>query len=113
MIGYKIMDYSIYSAPELVKMLGTRFKDYRLLAQMTQKDVAVMTGLSIPTIQRFENGLASNISLGSFLLMMKAVGCINGLDEMMPDQPESLYLYRTNYKRIQRIRHKRGEEVKP
>ena len=32
-------DYSDYSAPELVKMLGSRFKDYRLRANMTQKEV--------------------------------------------------------------------------
>jgi transcriptional regulator with XRE-family HTH domain len=38
-------DYSDYSAPELVKMLGSRFKDYRLRANMTQKEVAEMAGL--------------------------------------------------------------------
>lgn len=102
-------DYSEYSAPELVKMLGKRFKDYRILAKMTQKEVAVMTGLTIPTIQRFENGLSNNISLGTFLLLMKAVGCINDLKEIMPDQPESLYLYRDNYKRIKRVRHKKSK----
>ena len=38
-------DYSDYSAPELVRMLGSRFKDYRLRANMTQKEVAEMAGL--------------------------------------------------------------------
>ena len=33
-------DYYEYSIPELVKMLGERFKDYRMRSQMTQKDVA-------------------------------------------------------------------------
>jgi transcriptional regulator with XRE-family HTH domain len=102
-------DYTVYSAPELVKVLGIRFKDYRLRARMTQKDVAEQTGLTIPTIQRFENGLSGNITLGTFILLMKAVGCINGLDEMMPDQPESLYLYNDNYKKVQRVRHKRDK----
>jgi transcriptional regulator with XRE-family HTH domain len=102
-------DYTEYSAPELVKELGNRFKDYRLRAQMTQKDVAEQTGLTIPTIQRFENGLSGNITLGTFILLMKAVGCINGLDEIMPDEPESLYLYNDNYKKVQRVRHKRDK----
>jgi len=102
-------DYTIYSIPELVRELGTRFKDYRLRARMTQKDVAEMTALTIPTIQRFENGLSNNISLGTFLLLLKAVGCINGIDELMPEQPESPYLYNHKYKRIQRVRHKKTE----
>jgi transcriptional regulator with XRE-family HTH domain len=101
-----MMDYTEYSATELVKVLGVRFKDYRLRAQLTQKDVAELTGLTVPTIQRFENGLSGNITLGTFLLLMKAVGCINGLDELMPDQPESPYLYKDNNKKAQRVRHK-------
>ena len=104
-----MIDYSEYSAPELVKMLGVRFKDYRLRANLTQKDVAEVTGLTIPTIQRFENGLSNNISLGTFLLLMKAIGCINGLDELMPEQPESPYLYKDNNKKAQRVRHKKTE----
>jgi len=101
-------DYTTFSVPELVKLLGTRFKDYRLLANLTQKEVAEATGLTVPTIQRFENGLAGNISLGTFLLLLKAVGCINGLDELMPDQPESLYLYGNKNKKAQRVRHKKA-----
>ena len=102
-------DYTEYSAPELVKMLGIRFKDYRLRARLTQKDVAELTGLTVPTVQRFENGLSGNISLSTFLLLMKAIGCINGLDELMPEQPESPYLYNDNNKKAQRVRHKKSE----
>jgi transcriptional regulator with XRE-family HTH domain len=104
-----MIDYTEYSAPELVKLLGTRFKDYRMRAQLTQKDVAMQTGLTVPTIQKFENGLSGNITLGTFLLLMKAIGCINGLEELMPEQPESPYLYYDNNKKMQRVRHKRKE----
>ena len=99
-------DYSYYSAPELVRMLGSRFKDYRLRANMTQKEVAEMAGLSVLTVYRFENGTVTNIALSSFLLLLKAVGCINDLSELMPEQPESLYLYKES-KKIQRVRHKK------
>ena len=77
-------DYSEYSSPELVRKLGSRFREYRLRANMTQKDVAEMSGLSVLTIHRFENGSAGNISLGTFLLLLKSVGCINDLDALMP-----------------------------
>lgn len=100
-------DYSDYAMPELVRMLGTRFKDYRLRANMTQKEVAEMSGLSVLTIHRFENGAAGNISLGSFLLLLKSVGSINDLNELMPEQPESLYLYKGNKQKAQRVRHKK------
>ncbi len=100
-------DYSEYSAPELVKMLGKRFKDYRLRANMTQKDVAEMAGLSVLSVQRFENGMVNNISLSTFLLLLKAIGSINDLDELMPEQPESPYLY-NNSRKVQRIRHKKS-----
>jgi transcriptional regulator with XRE-family HTH domain len=99
-------DYTEYSAPELVRMLGRRFKDYRLRANMTQKEVAEMAGLSSLTIYRFENGTVTNISLSTFLLLMKAVGCINDIENVMPEQPESPYLYKEN-KKMQRVRHKK------
>lgn len=86
-------------------ILRSRFKDYRLLAKMAQKDVADYTGLTILTFQRFENGLSNNISLDTFLLLMKAVGSINDLNELMPNQPVSPYLYNDKYRKIQRIRH--------
>ena len=98
-------DYSDYSAPELIRMLGIRFKDYRLRANLTQKEVAEISGLSVLTIHRFENGAAGNISLGTFLLLLKSVGSINDLHELMPEQPESPYLYKENHKKKQRIRH--------
>lgn len=98
-------NYSEYSVTELVRLLGSRFKDYRLRANMTQKEVAEMSGLSMMTIHRFENGTVKNISLGTFLLLLKAVGSINDLNELMPEQPESPYLYKDNQKKAQRVRH--------
>ena len=100
-------DYSEYSVTELVRLLGSRFKDYRLRANMTQKEVAEMSGLSMMTIHRFENGMVKNISLGTFLLLLKAIGSINDLNELMPEQPESPYLYDDNKKKAQRVRHKK------
>lgn len=100
-------DYYEYSIPELIKLLGARFKDYRLRSHMTQKDVAEQSGITINTIHKFENGASGNMSLGTFLSLMKAIGHIEALDEMMPELPESAYLLRDNQTRVQRIRHKK------
>lgn len=98
-------DYYEYSIPELIALLGQRFKDYRLRTEMTQKDVAEQSGITVNTIHKFENGKAGNMSLGTFLLLMKAIGCIEQLDEVMPELPESAYLINDG-KKVQRIRHK-------
>ena len=98
-------DYFEYSIPELVQLLGTRFKDYRMRSNMTQKDVAEHSGLTVNTIHKFENGRIPNMSLSTFLLLMKTIGCINGLDGLMPELPESPYLIDDHGKKVQRIRH--------
>ena len=100
-------DYYEYSIPELIKLLGARFKDYRLRSNMTQKDVSEQSGITITTIHKFENGTSGSMSLGTFLLLMKAIGQINALDEMMPELPESAYLQKGG-KKVQRIRHKQS-----
>ena len=91
-------DYYEYSIPELIKLLGARFKDYRLRSNMTQKDVSEQSGITITTIHKFENGTSGNMSLGTFLLLMKAIGQINTLDELMPELPESAYLIKSDQK---------------
>lgn len=95
-----------YSTPELVRLLGERFKDYRLRCNLTQKDVAEQSGIGLTTIHKFENGTASNLSLSTFLLLLKVVDCIDAVDELMPELPPSPYLIKEG-KKAQRIRHKK------
>lgn len=101
-------DYYEYSIPELIRLLGARFKEYRLRSEMTQKEVSEQSGIAVNTIYKFENGTAGNISLGTFLLLMKAIGQIGGLDDFMPELPESAYLIKADNKKVQRIRHKKS-----
>lgn len=100
-------DFYEYSVPELIHYLGERFKDYRLRARMTQKDVADQSGITVATIHRIENGLANNVSLGTFILLLKAIGMIGNIGGLLPDLPESPYTYKGERK-IQRIRHKKA-----
>lgn len=101
-------DYYEYSIPEIIKLLGARFREYRLRSNMTQKEVSEQSGITVNTIHKFENGVSGNMSLTTFLLLMKAIGQIEGLDEMMPELPESAYLVNRDNKKVQRIRHKRS-----
>ena len=98
-------DFYEYSTPEIVQMLGSRFKDYRMRCDLTQKEVADKSGIGLTTIHKFENGLVPNMSLSTFLLLLKAIGSINDIDLLMPELPESAYLVKDDGRKAQRIRH--------
>ncbi|MBQ3353780.1 MAG: helix-turn-helix transcriptional regulator [Bacteroidales bacterium] len=98
-------DFYEYSTPEIVQMLGSRFKDYRMRCDLTQKEVADKSGIGLTTIHKFENGTAGNLSLSTFILLLKVVGQVNALDDILPELPPSPYLMRSEGKKAQRIRH--------
>lgn len=102
-----MVDYYEYSIPELIKLPGARFKDYRLRSNMTEKEVAEQSGVSINTITKFGNGITGSMSFGTFLLLMKAIGLLECLDEMMPELPGSAYLLNKG-KKVQRIRYRQS-----
>ena len=94
-----------YSTPELVRLLGERFKEYRMRCNLTQKEVAEQSGIGLTTIHKFENGTAGNLSLSTFILLLKVIGQVDALDDVLPELPESPYLVRKEEKKSQRIRH--------
>ena len=60
---------------------------------LTQKEVAEQSGIGLTTIHKFENGISGNLSLATFILLLKVVGQVNALDDLLPELPESPYLY--------------------
>ena len=102
-------DFYDYSTPELVRLLGSRFKDYRMRCNLTQKEVAEQSGIGLTTIHKFENGTAGNLSLSTFILLLRVVGQVNAIVDVLPELPESPYLVRREEKKAQRIRHTNKE----
>lgn len=100
-----MVNFYEYSTPELVRLLGERFKEYRMRCNLTQKEVAEQSGIGLTTIHKFENGTAGNLSLSTFILLLKVIGQVDALDDVMPELPESPYLVRKEEKKAQRIRH--------
>ena len=98
-------DFYEYSTPELVRLLGSLFKDYRMRCNLTQKEVAEQSGIGLTTIHKFENGTAGNLSLSTFISLLRVVGQVNALDDVLLELPESPYLVRREEKKAQRIRH--------
>lgn len=95
-----------FSAVEIIHFLGAQFKEYRLRLNMTQKEVSERSGISILTINKFENGTIGKMSFATFIALIKSIGYIDNLEHLLPTLPESPYLY-NNTKKVQRIRHKR------
>ncbi len=78
---------------QVVIILGRRFKEYRLSYNMTQKDVSEKTGINIITIRKFENGQLYNITLQTFLKLMKVLERMEYVDGILPEIPMSAYVY--------------------
>jgi len=92
--------------PEIVAMLGRRFKDYRIGCDMTQKEVSEHSGVSVVTIRNFENGRMYNITLGTFIELLRAVGFMQGIDDVLPEIPISPYeLEKIQQGKRKRVRH--------
>ncbi len=77
------------STPEIVQELGSRFREYRLRCKLTRKEVSEIAGIGMSTLLR----------------LLRAVGMFESWDSLLPELPESPYMYRANDKKIQRIRH--------
>ena len=97
---------SAMSNPEIISELGRRFKEYRLSNRLTQKEAAENAGVSLITLRQFENGKAYNINMGNFLGLLRAVGCLEQVDELLPEIPISAYaMDRLLANKPKRIRH--------
>ena len=95
----------MYTA-EIVAMLGRRFKDYRIGCDMTQKEVSEQSGISVITIRNFESGRMFNVTLGTFVELLRAIGFMQGLDEVLPEIPVSPYeLEKIQQGKRKRVRH--------
>lgn len=99
------------SGADILKNLGLRFKDYRLRLNLTQKEVSEKTAISIPTIYKFENGRLNDMSTSNLMKLIRIVGLQSNWDKLLPQLPESPYLYKEEKKR-QRVRHLKSYDIK-
>lgn len=107
-----IEDYDLYqrSNNDIAAGLGRRFREYRIALRLTQKDVSLQSGVSVMTIVRFENGEVSSIRLDNFIALLRAVQQLEGVSEIIPDIPASLYLSSTQQNGRKRVRRRKNEE---
>ena len=93
------------STPDIIRNLGLRFRDYRMRLMMTRKEVSVAARVSMTTLYKFESGNMTDISFGTVIRLLRAIGMVENWDALLPEFPESPYMYYDNDKKIQRVRH--------
>lgn len=107
-----ILTNDILATPEVIRNLGMRFRDYRMRMKMTRKDVAEAAGVGLTTLYKFEAGKMTDISLRTLLRLLRAIRLFANWDQLIPELPESPYLYDDKGVKKQRIRHKKGQSGK-
>ena len=100
-----ILSNQSLATPDVLRNLGNRFRDYRMRLRMTRKEVSEAAGIGMTTLYKFESGNMTDISFSTLLRLLRAVGLGGNWDAMLPELPESPYLYDDNGKKAQRVRH--------
>lgn len=92
------MDLTDYTNTQILRLLGLRFRAYRLAVNLTQKDMAERAGISESTLRNFENGRLDNMNMTNFMSLLRQIGKLGKLDELLPEMPDNPY-YDGNRKR--------------
>jgi transcriptional regulator with XRE-family HTH domain len=81
-----LMKYSISLNQDILLDLGKRLKQHRLNHNFTSGKLAELSGVSMRTITGFERG-EKNISLVNLIELLRALGLVNKLSELIPELP--------------------------
>lgn len=95
------------TTPDVIRNLGLRFRDYRLRLRMTRKEVSEAASIGMTTLYRFESGNMIDISFSTLLRLLKVIGLGENWDAILPELPESPYMYDDSEKKIQRVRKRK------
>lgn len=99
------------ATPDVIRNLGLRFRDYRLRLRMTRKEISEAASIGLTTIYKFESGNMTDISFSTLLRLLKAIGLGGNWDALLPELPESPYMYDDNEKKAQRVRKRKKSEL--
>ena len=100
------IDIKAMPTVQIIQALGKRFREYRIAARMTQKEVAEQSGISMLTIRRFEQGYSYDIKLGNLIALLEAIDFADGISDILPEIPISPYaMARQDASKPKRVRH--------
>lgn len=99
------MDLKQYSNTQILRLLGVRFRDYRLGVNLSQEELAKAASVSVSTIHKFETGTVTNMTMTNLMALLRQVGLLDRIDELIPEQPLNPYASKV-VKKQQRVRRK-------
>jgi len=77
----KLSGYEAHTT--ILKELGERLKMYRVGLNITQKEMAEKSGLSVRTISNIESGC--DVTVGSVLQYLTVVRLVGNIDHLIPE----------------------------
>ena len=72
---------------DIIKILAQRIKEYRLVARLSQKEMAEKSGVGLATISHFEQGVMTNMTLNNYISLIRVVGMEERILELLPELP--------------------------
>ena len=85
---YHYMDNLSYTTnQDIIALLCQRLKEYRLAARISQKEMAEKSGVSLTTISHLEQGVNRNLTLNTFISLLRVLGLEQRLSELLPELP--------------------------
>ena len=97
---------------EALREAGHRLAQIRLSRNLSQAELAARAGVSKRSLERLESGMG-NLRLSLFFSVCGALGLIQGLEMLLPEQQLSPQDILAGYKIPRRIRRKERNERKP
>lgn len=101
------MELKQYSNTQILQLLGLRFKDFRLIVNLSQKELAKASGVSISTVHKFETGTITNMTVTNLMALLRPIGLLDRINDLIPEQPLNPYLVMRGHKQ-QRVKKKNG-----
>ena len=82
-----IDNLSFTTNQDIIALLCQRLKEYRLAARISQREMAEKSGVSLTTISHLEQGLNRNITLNTFISILRVLGLEQRLSDLLPELP--------------------------
>lgn len=93
------------SNPAILIEIGRRIKEIRLKKKLQQKELAEMSGISLPSVQRLENGMS--VTMDTLISVLRALNILENFEQLLPKLPISpILMKKLKGKTIYRIKKK-------
>lgn len=96
------------TSQEGIRIISERVRNYRIDFPLTQKQLSDRSGVSLRSIQRFENG--EDIQLGNLIKLLSALGLDNNVELLVPDVTKRPAAFVEPASRRQRVHVKKGNK---